>query len=85
MEYHKEICNQIYKLMADISKCSGVLKNGDKCPWADTCYRFLAPISKVWQSWIETPGYIDVRKNFDCLLYWEVKDKDNEKHTRTKS
>ena len=37
--------------MSDISKCTGA-----GCPVHETCYRFVAPCSPHWQSWI-TPEY----------------------------
>jgi hypothetical protein len=49
--------------MPDISKCLG-----SHCEVKETCYRYAAPSSDYWQSYItpEKPGK-------DCEFYWKEK------------
>ena len=45
--------------MSDISKC-----NGEGCSKKDSCYRYLAPSSEKWQS------YISVEEPDKCEYFW---------------
>jgi hypothetical protein len=50
-------------IMADIAKCTG-----KDCKVKKSCYRFTAPSSDFWQSWIN----VNV-KNGKCNMYWKTK------------
>lgn len=52
--------------MADITKCKG----GDS-QLCDSCWRFLAPVNKYKQSFMEVPLY-DGGK---CEEYWSINDR----------
>jgi len=49
--------------MADIAKCIG-----KDCKVKESCYRFTAPSSDFWQSWINVTV-----KDGKCDMYWETK------------
>ena len=51
--------------MADIAKCIG--KN---CKVKESCYRFTAPSSEYWQSYI-----MPKIENGKCDMYWKNKTK----------
>ena len=50
--------------MADVSKCSGT-----NCPLKETCYRFTAPNSELWQSWMTSVPIKDGK----CEMYIDNK------------
>lgn len=54
--------------MPDISMC-----NGNSCPKKDSCYRFTAKPSLLWQSYFMGTPY----KDNDCEYYWPVEDNEN--------
>lgn len=57
----------------DISKCTGV-----GCPKAERCYRYTAPASKAYQSYLSTPPFRIEEGKTVCDLFWKdrtVKDK----------
>jgi hypothetical protein len=59
--------------MTDISKCSG-----DKCPLKETCYRYTAPASPHWQSYIQPPFKqykTEGKVVTECEQYWNNKDR----------
>jgi len=61
--------------MTDITKCYGEEPDGsNKCPVRDTCWRYLAPADRLYQSWFA--GLIIDGSN--CEEYWEVKQDDGE-------
>lgn len=39
----------------DISKCNGITRPGQLCPFAEQCLRYAAPNEPKWQSWIVAP------------------------------
>ena len=47
--------------MADITKCKG-----EDCPLKESCYRFTAEESLVWQSYFFTPPF----DGDTCEMYW---------------
>jgi hypothetical protein len=47
--------------MADITKCKG-----EGCPIKESCYRFTAQASLVWQSYLLTPPF----DGKTCDMYW---------------
>jgi hypothetical protein len=47
--------------MADITKCQGT-----DCDLKESCYRYLAPVTKWNQSWF----YESPLKNGKCDMYW---------------
>jgi hypothetical protein len=49
--------------MADIAKCTG-----KDCKVKESCYRFTAPSSDFWQSWMKA-----IVKDGKCVMYWEIK------------
>ena len=51
--------------MADITCCSG-----NDCPVKETCYRFTAPKSLVWQSYFMEPPFEIKDSVFTCEMYW---------------
>lgn len=60
--------------MADISKCTGILRKesggeDNICPLRDQCYRYTAPSSEFWQSYMHTPGYFE-NGEFVCNFKW---------------
>ena len=58
--------------MADIAKCMG-----KDCKVKKSCYRFTAPPSEYWQSYI-----MPQVKDGKCDMYWETKSKRNESNIR---
>ena len=48
--------------MSDITKC-----NNKSCPSKETCWRWLAPANKKWQS------YSLFEWDDGCEFYWEIK------------
>ena len=62
--------------MADITCCSG---NG--CPLKESCYRFTAPKSLVWQSYFTEPPIIK-GEEITCNYYWEIKTNKDGKKSR---
>lgn len=51
-------------IMADITMCAGT-----NCEIKDKCYRYLAPKSKLWQSYFaETP----IKENGNCAMFWDT-------------
>jgi hypothetical protein len=52
--------------MADITKCKGI-----DCPIKESCYRYTANASELWQSWFlddNVGKYIN--EKFECDMYW---------------
>jgi hypothetical protein len=49
--------------MSDIAKCTG-----KDCKVKESCYRFTAPSSDFWQSWMKA-----IVKDGKCDMYWETK------------
>jgi len=49
--------------MADISKCKGT-----DCPIRDSCYRYTAPDSLVWQSYY---NYSYDHEKEECKDFWK--------------
>ena len=60
------VCNKVKNSnMADIMMCSG-----KDCPFKDTCYRFTAPKSPIWQSYfMGTP--VVKGEEVSCDYYWK--------------
>lgn len=56
--------------MSDISKCIG-----HNCSLKETCYRYTAPQSLVWQSWLAGVPFKDGK----CKYYWETEIKSYER------
>lgn len=57
--------------MADISKCAD-----NKCPSNFDCYRYMAPINELWQSYIVP----ERKKNEDkCEHFWPLADRKDKK------
>mgnify|MGYP006921415893 CR=1 FL=1 len=55
--------------MADITKCTG--RNGKVvCPKKETCWRFLAPDTPQWQSYMNAPI---ADPGDECGSYWEAR------------
>jgi hypothetical protein len=46
--------------MSDIAKCTG-----KDCKVKESCYRFTAPSSDFWQSWLKA-----IVKDGKCDMYW---------------
>ena len=58
--------------MADIAKCTG-----KDCKVKESCYRYTAPSSEYWQSWMKA-----IVKDGKCDMYWEIKNEKNESNIR---
>lgn len=59
--------------MADITKCSGILEHGEKCPLRDRCYRFTAEAYEYGQSYFtKVPGYFNPGFEFACDVFWNT-------------
>jgi hypothetical protein len=56
--------------MADITKCLG-----NTCKIKETCYRYTAPASTHWQSYMQV--FQEVNKPEDCDSYWDVQEREN--------
>lgn len=50
--------------MSDITMC-----NGKDCPLKESCYRYTAPKSLIWQSYFQVTPYN--HKEEECEYYWE--------------
>ena len=55
--------------MSDITKCKG-----ENCPLKETCWRFLAPEERLYQSYFLGIPYSKEKEK--CEYYWE-KEKSN--------
>ena len=54
--------------MADITMCTD-----NECPMKETCYRYVAPVSKYRQAYfLESPKRKKLT-GYDCDYYWKVK------------
>jgi hypothetical protein len=63
--------------MPDITKCKGT-----NCDKRTSCYRYMSDPYHFRQSYFsESP----MNKDSSCNYYWEIKNKDNDRHTETKS
>ena len=60
--------------MADITMCTG-----KDCPLKESCYRFTAPKSLVWQSYFTEPPIIK-GEEIDCDYYWKIKTNKDDKN-----
>ena len=58
--------------MADMSKCIGT-----DCPLKESCYRYTAPESEIWQSWLSVVWY-DKTTN-KCELWWNNEGREESK------
>jgi hypothetical protein len=55
--------------MSDITKCCG-----KGCPLKETCHRFIAKESMMWQSYFGRPPFsINKKGHYSCNYYWEIK------------
>lgn len=48
----------------DIAKCPGLSDNGDPCPQRESCWRWVAPADRRWQSWAAFSW------DGGCTAYW---------------
>lgn len=53
--------------MTDIAKCAGLQVNGEPCPQRESCWRWVAPVDKRWQSW---SGFSFDGEKGGCSAFW---------------
>lgn len=52
--------------MADITKCRGI-----DCPIKESCYRYTANTSELWQSWFLDDNVGEyINEEFKCNMYY---------------
>ena len=54
--------------MSDITKCKG-----ENCPLKETCWRFLAPEERLYQSYFLGIPYSKEKK--ECEYFWDNEDR----------
>ena len=63
--------------MPDVTKCKSI-----KCEKRTSCYRYMSDPYHFGQSYFVNPP---IKEDGSCEYYWEVKKKNNDRHTETKT